>query len=164
MGCKRLVALTAVVLVSASCAGPAKNTASGSPLTSASIGKPASVGNGRLAFKGPNFTAWLVGPDGSALHQVALSDRTATITPSAYSPDGAHIAYTGYERGDAGDYAIYVSKADGSDVTELTSMYLEPVENNQGEPVWSPDGTTIAFDNYSNDSVRVDARMRPVPS
>jgi Tol biopolymer transport system component len=151
MGCKRLFALTAVVLVSASCAGPAKKPASGSPLTSASMGMPASVGNGRLAFKGPNFTAWLVAPDGSGLHQVALPDRTATITPWAYSPDGTHIVYTGYERGDAGDYAIYVSDADGSDVTDLTSRYLDPVENNQGLPVWSPDSTQIAFDNDSND-------------
>ena len=90
------------------------------------MGMPASVGNGRLAFKGPNFTAWLVAPDGSGLHQIALPDATATITPWSYSPDGTHIAYTGYERGDAGDYAIYVSNADGSDVTDLTSTYLEP--------------------------------------
>ena len=109
------------------------------------------VGNGSLAFKGPDFTAWLVAPDGSGLHPVALPDATATITPWAYSPDGTHIAYTGYERGDAGDYAIYVSNAEGSDVTDLTSTYLDPVENNQGLPVWSPDSTQIAFDNGSND-------------
>ena len=112
---------------------------------------PASVGNGRLAFKGPNFTAWLVAPDGSGLHQIALPDATATITPWSYSPEGMHIAYTGYERGDAGDYAIYVSNADGSDVTDLTSTYLDPAENNQGGPVWSPDSRQIAFWNDTND-------------
>jgi TolB protein len=115
------------------------------------MGTPTSVGNGRLAFKGPTFTAWLVAPDGSGLHQIAMPDATATITPWAYSPDGTHIVYNGYERGDAGDYAIYVSNADGSGVTDHTSTYLDPVENNQAEPVWSPDSTKIAFDNDSND-------------
>lgn len=108
-------------------------------------------GKRSLAFKGPNFTAWLVAPDGSGLHQIALPDATATITPWSYSPEGTHIAYTGYERGDAGDYAIYVSNADGSDVTDLTSTYLDPAENNQGGPVWSPDSRQIAFWNDSND-------------
>jgi Tol biopolymer transport system component len=82
---------------------------------------------------------------------VSLPDATAYIVPWAYSPDGTRIAYTGYERGDAGDYAIYVSNADGSDVTDLTSTYLDPAENNQGGPVWSPDSTQIAFSNDSND-------------
>jgi Tol biopolymer transport system component len=36
-------------------------------------------------------------------------------------------------------------------VTDLTSTYLDPAENNQGQPVWSPDSRTIAFDNDSND-------------
>jgi Tol biopolymer transport system component len=47
---------------------------------------------------------------------------------------------------------VYVSLADGSDVTDLTSTYLDPAENNQGGPVWSPDGTQIAFWNDSNDA------------
>jgi Tol biopolymer transport system component len=110
-----------------------------------------SVRNGELAFKGPDFTAWLVAPDGSGLRPVPLPDSTATITPWGYSPDGTHIVYNGYERGDSGDYGIYVSNADGSDVTDLTSTYVDPAENNQGEPVWSPDSTQIAFDNDSND-------------
>jgi WD40-like Beta Propeller Repeat len=148
---KRLCALMAVAIVGASCAGPARQPAPESPEASASTSAPGSVRNGELALAGPHFTAWLVAPDGSGLHPVALPDTTATITPWAYSPDGTHIAYTGYERGDAGDYAIYVSDADGSDVTDLTSRYLDPVENNQGLPVWSPDGTQIAFDNDSND-------------
>ena len=74
---------------------------------------PPSVRNGEFAFAGPNFTGWLVAPDGSGLRPVALPDTTAYIVPWAYSPDGTRIAYTGYERGDAGDCAIYVSNADG---------------------------------------------------
>jgi Tol biopolymer transport system component len=120
-------------------------------VASASTSTPVSARNGELAFKGPLFTAWLVAPDGSGLHPVSLQDATATITPWAYSPDGTHIVYNGYERVDSGDYAIYVSNADGSDITDLTSTYLDPAENNQGEPVWSPDSTQIAFDNDSND-------------
>jgi Tol biopolymer transport system component len=144
----KLFALTAVALIAASCANTPRQPGS---VAAAPTGALASVQNGELAFKGARFTAWLVAPDGSRLHSVPLPDTTATITPWAYSPDGTHIVYNGYERGDAGDYAIYVSNADGSGVTDLTSMYLDPVENNQGEPVWSPDGTKIAFDNDSND-------------
>jgi Tol biopolymer transport system component len=145
---KRLFALAAAALLGASCAKEASQPVSPA---SASTGPPASLQNGELAFKGARFTAWLVAPDGSGLHPVPLPDATATITPWAYSPDGAQIVYNGYERGDSGDYAIYVSNADGSDVTDLTSAFLDPVENNQGEPIWSPDSTQIVFDNDSND-------------
>jgi Tol biopolymer transport system component len=148
---KTLLALAAAALVGASCAQPLNRSASESSVASVPSGTPTPARNGELAFKGPQFTAWLVAPDGSGLHAVPLSDATATITPWAYSPDGTHIAYTGYERGDAGDYAIYVSNADGSDVTDLTSTYLDPAENNQGGPVWSPDSRQIAFWNDSND-------------
>ena len=147
----RLFALTAVALVGVSCAQPTKQRQSESSVASASTSTSTSVRNGALAFAGPHFTAWLVAPDGGGLHQVPLPDTTAYIVPWAYSPDGTSIAYTGYERGDAGDYAIYVSNADGSDVTDLTSTYLDPVENNQGEPRWAPDSSHIAFDNDSND-------------
>jgi Tol biopolymer transport system component len=151
MKSRRLFAMTAVALVGASCAHSPRQPASESSVASASTSTSASVRNGELAFNGPQFTAWLVSPDGGGLHPVALPDATATITPWAYSPDGKHIVYTGYERGDSGDYAIYVSNADGSDIRDLTSTYLDPAENNQGKPVWSPDSTQIAFDNDSND-------------
>ena len=39
-------------------------------------------------------------------------------------------------------------------MSDLTDTFLDPAENNQGEPVWSPDGTQIAFDNDSNDPAR----------
>jgi Tol biopolymer transport system component len=142
------VVLTAVTLLAVSCAQAPRQSASQPSV--APSGTP-SIHNGEFAFLGPNFTGWLVAPDGSGLRPVSLPDATAYIVPWAYSPDGTRIAYTGYERGDAGDYAIYVSNADGSDVTDLTTTYLDPAENNQGGPVWSPDSTQIAFSNDSND-------------
>ena len=147
---RSLYALPAVVLIGVSCAQLPRQPPS-EAVRSAPTGEPVSIRNGEFAFKGPDFTAWLVAPDGSGLRPISLPDTTAMIVPWAYSPDGAHIAYTGYERGDAGDYAIYVSNADGSDVTDLTSTYLDPAENNQGGPVWSPDSRQIAFWNDSND-------------
>jgi Tol biopolymer transport system component len=145
-----LYVLPVVVLIGVSCAQLQRQPSSESA-TSAPTGEPVSVRNGEFAFLGPRFTGWLVAPDGSGLRPISLPDTTAYLVPWAYSPDGTRIAYTGYERGDAGDYAIYVSNADGSDVSDLTSTYLDPVENNQGGPVWSPDSARIAFWNDSND-------------
>jgi hypothetical protein len=116
MKSRSLYALAAVVLIGVSCAQLPRQPPS-EAVRSAPTGEPVSIRNGEFAFKGPDFTAWLVAPDGSGLRPISLPDTTAMIVPWAYSPDGMHIAYTGYERGDAGDYAIYVSNADGSDVT-----------------------------------------------
>jgi TolB protein len=149
MARRRLLALTAAVLVGTSCASQQGERA---PSPSTPTGHPESRENGDLVFKGPRFTAWLVAPDGSDLRSVPLPDSTATVTPWGYSPDGTQIVYNGYERGDSGDYAIYVSDGDGRDLSDLTSTYLDPNENNQGEPVWSPDSTQIAFDNDSEDA------------
>jgi Tol biopolymer transport system component len=57
---------------------------------------------------------------------------------SELSPDGQRIAY-GSDA--SGNPEIWVAKADGSDVLQLTSL-----RSNSGTPRWSPDGRWIAFD------------------
>jgi dipeptidyl aminopeptidase/acylaminoacyl peptidase len=54
----------------------------------------------------------------------------------SYAPDGTHLAYAGQAPGSA--QGIYVIGADGTDARQLTSGY-------DLDPVWSPDGTKIAF-------------------
>ncbi|MEF8796865.1 MAG: hypothetical protein V5A22_12325 [Salinivenus sp.] len=62
-----------------------------------------------------------------------------TVTCSSTSND--QIAFFSERDGGAGVREIYVANADGSNLTRLT----ETQETNQN-PVWSPDGTRIAFE------------------
>jgi hypothetical protein len=81
-----------------------------------------------------------------------LTDDPNDYTP-AFSPDGSRIAVA-YKQHDHWD--IHVMNADGSGRVRLTQTPLrviveqqingeEPRSWNNGAPVWSPDGTQIAF-------------------
>jgi hypothetical protein len=83
MAGNRFAAVTALVLIGASCAHPPRQPASESSLASASSSPPVSVRNGELAFKGPDFTAWLVALDGSGLHPVPSRIRRRRSRPGA---------------------------------------------------------------------------------
>lgn len=71
-------------------------------------------------------------PDGSDVRQIALA-ATASVTNPSVSPNGEWILYQL-----AGE--IWKARVDGSEATNLTS---NPA--NDQTPVWSPDGTQIAF-------------------
>jgi Tol biopolymer transport system component len=71
---------------------------------------------------------------GSGQRTVLLDD---SATAPAGSPDGAYIAFMSTRDG---NWEIYRSNVDGSDLVRLTDDGA-----NDGLPTWSPDGQTIAF-------------------
>ena len=75
-----------------------------------------------------------------------ITDGDAEERSEAWSPDGAHLAWTRTRIG-ATDYAqtdVWVSAPDGSGARRITSNVARPQS-----PTWSPDGSTIAF--YAGD-------------
>jgi Tol biopolymer transport system component len=66
----------------------------------------------------------------------------------AYSPDGKKIAFERAFGPVVNNYAalvaIFTMKADGSQLTQLTNK-TAPTSGEDYQPVWSPDGTKIAF-------------------
>jgi Tol biopolymer transport system component len=118
--------------------------ADGSDQTRVASGQDASWSpdGSRIAFEGPGGAIWSVAPDGSGLTQ--LTSGPGFDGFPAYSPDGTKISYY---RGEGGDRAIYVMNAGGSDQTRVADFQADTM----GRPVWSPDGSMLAFDIYFMD-------------
>jgi hypothetical protein len=101
----------------------------------------------KLAIMGPDFFG-TVNSNGSGL--VTLQDSLPGVsgwgTPE-WSPDGSTIAFVAMPA-DAYDWfaEVFLMDVDGSNVRRLTSANtyggLEPFESS---PVWSPDGTKVAY-------------------
>jgi Tol biopolymer transport system component len=96
----------------------------------------------RIAFEGAGGAIWSVAPDGIGL--VQLTRGVGFDGFPAYSPDGAKIAYY---HGQSSDRAIFVMNADGSNQTRVADFQADTM----GRPVWSPDGSMLAFDLYFRD-------------
>jgi Tol biopolymer transport system component len=105
------------------------------------------------------FEIWSVRPDGSDLRQIdpgcppgIPSTQICEEVEPAWSPDGKKIAFfnpfgklktiRGEEWIEVG--AIAVMDVDGSNRRQLTQR-RRPTSSEDHEPVWSPDGTRIAF-------------------
>lgn len=85
--------------------------------------------------------------DGSGLRVLPDAIAAGNSWGATWSPDGTRIAFSTDEARSPAPYGpndptdIYVMRADGSDITRLTSLL--PAYNL--EPAWSPDGARIAF-------------------
>jgi len=116
----------------------------------------------RIAFvsnRDGNDEVYVIGADGSGFTN--LTNNPAPDNKPAWSPDGTHIAFVSgrdarilpsetptsladlWTKGDYGWEQVYVMNADGSDQARLTENRSSPAGDSF--PVWSPDGTSMAF-------------------
>jgi Tol biopolymer transport system component len=81
---------------------------------------------------------WTVSTDGRGLERVA---STGGVTSSAWSPDGAWIAFTDELAAREPDAAvIYLIRPDGTGLHRLTGEFADT------RPAWSPDGKRLALE------------------
>jgi len=90
----------------------------------------------------PTYQLWMMNADGSNQHQLLNDPNGFDLYPS-FSPDGSQIVFTRFNAVFQG--AIYRIQADGTGLTALADFSPNP-DINSYDPVYSPDGETIAFD------------------
>jgi Tol biopolymer transport system component len=98
-----------------------------------------------------NFTTqlWVMDADGGNQHKVRSDPFFQDFLPS-WSPDGTKIVFARC-RPDFESCAIFRIRADGSGLTELTSM-ARPFAFDFG-PKYSPDGASIVFESHGRKGV-----------
>lgn len=128
MAGKRAVVAAFLLLVSA-CGGGGGGTGGGGTAT---------LGSGKLVFvsdRTGNPEVYVADSSG----QQNVTNDPADDTDAKFSPDGTRIVFVSDRNGNPD---VYVMNADGSGVTQLT----DTAGASESSPVFSPDGTEIAFE------------------
>jgi TolB protein len=86
------------------------------------------------------LAGYLVRPDGSDLRRI---DVDGWLEYPSFSPDGTRIVFA---RPAGGDYDVFTADLETGEVQQLTDAL-----GDDGWPVWSPDGTSIAFSSQRDD-------------
>lgn len=104
----------------------------------------------KLAFlgaQGGDKEIYVMNADGSG--QTRVTDApTNDVGPPMWSPDGNMLVF---QVSSDGNWDIYVVNADGTGQTDITNQ-----PGDETAPVWSPDGTRIAF--VAGEAVSLDVR------
>src|SRR5262245_14631694 len=126
---RRLLAFV-VVLVAAGCSGAPSTSSTAATPTTPTIPATASPSGSAVAFQGEiachsdrdgDYEIYVMDADGTALERLTDDDAYQDVSP-AWSPDGSRIVFTGILDGDDAD--LFVMRADGSRIKQLTSFSL----------------------------------------
>lgn len=98
-----------------------------------------------LSNRGSESGIYTMSNDGT--RQTGLVTDNSSFGAMSWSPDGSRLAYVSMKPPHESIYEIYVIRGDGAFVTRLTSSthFMGEIE---AAPVWSPDGSKIAFRSY----------------
>ena len=101
--------------------------------------------NGKIVFEddlfGTTGDIWVVNPDGSGLEQLTTDDQGNGN--AEWSPDGQRIAF---DKRIENTPRLHTMNADGTGVTPVGAA--PGIRGSR--PAWSPDGTTLVFDNLTS--------------
>ncbi len=105
-------------------------------------------------------TLFVMNADGSDMHQLAEDHEVQSVhfSPNlSWSPDGTRMAYATFSGGgDERQMQIWTGSPDGSAPSLLLESAPAPFAFDYGgSPVWSPDGTRIAFGSTTTDGAAV---------